>query len=137
MLREKSAGGLVERAGRLLLVKVRNLSGDIVWTLPKGHLEAGETAQQAALREVAEETGWTCRIKGKLPTAAYFFRRGRRLVSKRVLWFLMKPEKKTGVRDPEEILAVRWFSAKSAAEKLRYPSDLKLLAAFHGRRSQA
>ena len=120
----------MERSGRLLLVKVRNLSGEIVWTFPKGHLEPGETAADAALREVEEETGWACRIKADLPTVRYSFRRGGRLVSKRVFWFRMEPVAKTGRRDPEEILAVRWAGRGATSILLRYPSDLKLLEAY-------
>ena len=123
----------MRRGGRLLLVKVRNLSGAVVWTFPKGHLERGETAEQAAVREVEEETGWRCRIQASLPTARYAFRRGGRLVHKQVRWFSMEPVAKTGARDPREILAVRWRAEASAAELLRYPSDLKLLEAFRAR----
>ena len=131
--KEVSAGGLVVRAGKVLLVKVENLEGVIRWTFPKGHLEPGETARRAALREVEEETGWACRIRGPLTTARYHFVRNGREVSKQVHWYLMAPVKKTGSRDPEEIMAVRWAALSRAAQLIAYPSDRELLGAFFKR----
>jgi 8-oxo-dGTP diphosphatase len=130
MVKEISAGGLVVRDGKVLMVKVENLKGEIVWTFPKGHLESGEGARQAALREVEEETGWSCRILNPLTTARYRFERHGRLVSKEVRWYRMDPIKKVGSRDPDEILAVRWSTLVNASRLLRYDSDIKLLEAF-------
>ena len=133
MLREVSAGGLVVREGRLLMVKVTKLQGEVVWTFPKGHLEAGEGSRQAALREVEEETGWACRIRERLSTARYHFLRHGREVSKQVRWYLMAPVKKVGSRDGEEIMAVRWAGVAEAGKLIRYPSDIELLEAFRKR----
>ncbi len=130
MLKETSAGGLVVRAGKVLLVKVENLEGEVRWTFPKGHLEQGEGSRQAALREVEEETGWACRIQKPLATAQYHFLRRGSEVSKQVKWYLMTPLKKTGSQDPNEIMAVRWAPLARAAELIRYPSDRELLDAF-------
>jgi ADP-ribose pyrophosphatase YjhB (NUDIX family) len=75
---EHSAGGVILEDGRVLLIQMRNLEGKEVWTFPKGHLEAGETPRQAAIREVAEETGFDCEITGELYKAEYaFVRKGR------------------------------------------------------------
>jgi 8-oxo-dGTP pyrophosphatase MutT (NUDIX family) len=135
VLKEISAGGLVVREGKVLLVQVRNLKGEVRWTFPKGHLEVGESARQAALREVEEETGWACRIREPLTTASYRFLRGGREVSKQVKWYLMAPLKKTGSRDPDEIMAVRWAPLARAAEIISYPSDRELLESFFKRRA--
>jgi ADP-ribose pyrophosphatase YjhB (NUDIX family) len=133
VLREVSAGGLVVRDGKVLLVRVENLQGEVRWTFPKGHLEAGEGPRQAARREVEEETGWACRIRGALGTARYRFRRGAREVSKQVRWYLMTPLRRTGSRDPDEVLAVRWAALGAARRLISYPSDIALLDAYQRR----
>lgn len=126
--REFSAGGIVrDSKGRLLMVKVKNLNGETVWTFPKGHIERGETAEASAVREVEEETGWKCEISGELPEARYWFRRGPLLVHKKVRWFEMKPLRKTGAPAPDEILEVEWVSGAEARRRAKYKSDLALL----------
>ena len=88
--KEHSAGGVILEDGTVLLILVKNLKGDQVWTFPKGHLEPGETPEAAALREVSEETGWDCEITSPLYKAEYSFMRGEMLVDKEVHWFLVK-----------------------------------------------
>ena len=127
MMKEVSAGGIVSRLGKMLLVKVRNLAGEKVWTFPKGHLEKGETPLNAALREVEEETGWRCQSLGALLTVKYSFQRQGIPVAKMVKWYAMEPVKKTGKPDALEILAVKWVTQEQARDILSYPSDLKLL----------
>jgi ADP-ribose pyrophosphatase YjhB (NUDIX family) len=131
--REVSAGGVVSRDGKLLLVRVKNLEKRKVWTFPKGHLDPGETALEAAIREVREETGWRCRAQGPLYTARYRFRRGKTPVSKVVKWYRMRPQRKVGRPDLDEILSARWVSVSRAEELLSYPSDLKLVSAWKRR----
>jgi 8-oxo-dGTP pyrophosphatase MutT (NUDIX family) len=130
MRREVSAGGVVSRGERLLLVKVKNLLGELRWTFPKGHLEDGETALEAALREVEEETGWRCRTRKALPTVSYRFKREGKPVAKSVRWWWMEPVEKTGRPDADEILSARWAKPSDARRLLTYPSDLKLLSAW-------
>lgn len=127
--KEFSAGGVVIKDGRLLLIKMRDLSGSEVWTFPKGHLEEGETPEQAALREVKEEAGLDCRILSPLHVARYsFFRRGVP-VDKRVDWFLMEETGGDGrPLTPDEVLDRRWVSPAGAAELLKYPSDLRIMS---------
>ncbi len=124
---EVSAGGVVIKNRRLLLIKVRNLKKEVVWTFPKGHLEKGETNKEAALREVREETGYHCRVTGKLKPVKYWFYRGKQLVKKSVYWFLMMPVKKVGRRDPEEVMRTTWGSLRLATERLTYTSDKNIL----------
>ena len=136
MDREHSAGGVVAKKGKVLLVKVRNLEGKKVWTFPKGHLEKGESELEAALREVEEETGWRCRkVKGLL-SVRYNFSRDGRPVAKRVKWYWLEPVEKVGKPDAEEVIRTRWVTPAEAGKRLRYPSDFKLLRVWdknHGR----
>lgn len=129
---EFSAGGLVfdEAARKLALVRVKNLQGEIVWTFPKGHIEKGETAPEAALREVREETGWACEIRRPFEKVQYWFRREGGLVKKSVTWFLMAPVKREGAHDADEILEIRWADLAEARELVSYRSDITLLEKF-------
>jgi 8-oxo-dGTP pyrophosphatase MutT (NUDIX family) len=126
-VKEHSAGGLVAKGGKVLLVKVTNLKGEEVWCFPKGHLEKGETAEQAAVREVTEETGWRCKSLGPILTVGYFFKRQGRLVSKKVDWFLMEADQKVGVPDAVEVHDVQWAPVAKAKTLLQYPTDVQVL----------
>ena len=131
--KEYAAGGIVGRGGKILLVQVRNLKGEIVWTFPKGHLEKKETWLAAALREVEEETGWKCRSRGPLANVTYRFERDGKPVFKRVRWYEMEPVAKTGRPDADEIRRTKWVDARTAAKSLSYPSDGRVLAGYLGR----
>src|SRR5262245_7289190 len=125
---EFSAGGVVRDGEQLLMVKVENLEGKIAWTFPKGHLEKGEKAPQAALREVEEETGYRCEILRPFDKVEYFFKREGQLIKKSVTWFLMKPLEKTGTHDTDEIIETRWVSMAEANDLATYKSDKQLLS---------
>ncbi len=129
---EFSAGGLVFDAvlKKVLLVQVKNLQDHVVWTFPKGHIEKGETAEQAALREVREETGWSCLIQAPLHKVQYWFRRDGSLVKKTVTWFLMAPKERLGAHDPKEIMDLCWASGPEAQRLVSYRSDVELLNRF-------
>ena len=126
--KEHSAGGVILEDGNVLLIQVQNLKGDKVWTFPKGHLEAGETPEQAAVREVSEETGWDCEISSYLFKAEYTFSRGGELVDKDVCWFMMKRVGGDGMpKTPDEILDMKWCALADAENELSYNSDLEIL----------
>jgi len=124
---EFSAGGIARDGEQLLMIRVRTLDGKELWTFPKGHLEPGETAEQAAVREVQEETGYRCAIAAPLETVIYWFERNAILTKKTVTWFLMTPLEKTGTHDPEEILEAAWVSIEEAQKRVRYKSDKTIL----------
>ena len=93
------------------------------WSLPKGKLEEGEGWQEAALREVEEETGYRCEPAAELPHISYFDRKGRR---KLVRYWLMEPLE--GQFEPHaEVDELRWISPDEADELLTYPHDKELV----------
>jgi 8-oxo-dGTP pyrophosphatase MutT (NUDIX family) len=127
---EFSAGGVVvDDHGRILLIRARDLRNRAVWTLPKGALAAGESNEEAALREVREETGYRCEVVRELPAVTYWFQRDGRRVRKTVHWYLMRPLEKVGDHD-HEVDEVRWVDRDEALTRLRYDSDRKLVASF-------
>jgi ADP-ribose pyrophosphatase YjhB (NUDIX family) len=127
-----SAGGLVvDDAGRVLLIRARDLRNQPVWTLPKGALNPGESAADAALREVREETGWECEVVRELDAVTYWFQRDGRRIRKTVRWYLMRPLRKAGEHD-HEVDEVLWTDPGDARARLRYESDLRLVNTMVG-----
>ena len=115
----KAAGGLVRRDGRVAVAH-RPRYDD--WSFPKGKLDAGETWEQAALREVEEEIGLRCRLGDELPPVAYDVEKGHKVVR----YWLMEPE--SGAFEPnEEVDEVRWLSPAEAEQLLTYDHDRALL----------
>jgi 8-oxo-dGTP diphosphatase len=93
------------------------------WSLPKGKLEEGEGWQEAALREVEEETGYRCEPITELPHVSYLDRKGRR---KLVRYWLMEPIE--GKFEPHgEVDELRWLIPDEAYEQLTYPHDKELV----------
>ncbi|MBI5061189.1 MAG: NUDIX domain-containing protein [Candidatus Aenigmarchaeota archaeon] len=86
MKTEISAGGVVFRGKKILLIK--DSYGR--WSLPKGHIEKGETAEQAALREIKEETGIDGRIIELLGEIKYFFQLKGEKIFKIAKFFLVE-----------------------------------------------
>jgi 8-oxo-dGTP pyrophosphatase MutT (NUDIX family) len=126
-LLEFSAGGVVvDDRGQYLLIRARDLRNRPVWTLPKGTLAPGETSEQAALREVCEETGYRCEVVRELQAVTYWFQRNGRRIKKTVRWYLMHPLEKVGEHD-HEVDEVEWADREEALRRLRYDSDRTLL----------
>jgi len=126
-LLEFSAGGVVvDDRGQFLLIRARDLRNRPVWTLPKGTLAPGETSEQAALREVREETGYRCEVVRDLEEVTYWFQRNGRRIKKTVRWYLMRPMEKVGDHD-HEVDEVAWADREEALRRLRYDSDRHLL----------
>ncbi len=118
--RVEAAGGVVVVDGRVLLVH-RPRYDD--WTLPKGKLDPGESFEEAALREVEEETGLVCRLGRELPSTEYHDNKGRPKV---VRYWLMEVER--GEFEPnDEVDEVRWAELGEAPALLTYDRDRELV----------
>ena len=124
---EFSCGGVILDGRKVLLVQVKNMKGRKIWTFPKGHIEAGETPRQAALREVLEETGYKAVIIRPMIRVKYAFTFQGNYIKKMVQWYLMKKLGRIGKHDASEILASRWVSLAKARELVQYPSDIRLV----------
>jgi 8-oxo-dGTP diphosphatase len=118
----QAAGGVVvDDEGRVLLVH-RPRYDD--WSLPKGHLERDETFEQAALREVLEETGLRCALGEELPVARYAVN-GRPKV---VRWWRMHVLEEVGEPD-DEVDEMSWLAPQDAIALLDYDHDRALVHA--------
>jgi 8-oxo-dGTP diphosphatase len=119
-----AAGGVVlDGDGRVVLVH-RPKYDD--WSLPKGKLAPGESFEEAALREVEEETGLRCRLVRELPSVEYADARGR---PKTVRYWLMEVEADTGFVPGNEVDAVRRLPRDEALSLLTYARDHYVLSA--------
>lgn len=103
-------GVLVSPERRVLVREPRRHFGGYVWSWPKGTPDKGESPEEAALREVLEETGYRARIVGALPSAY------RGTTASTTAFFLMVPEGKAGPFREDETIQVRWVSFAEAAE---------------------
>lgn len=112
---------MLDGAGRVLLVRYR--SG--AWAFPKGHLEAGETPEQTAVREVREETGVSAVPLAPLPATRYTNDRGE---AREIHWFVMRAAgAPTALEDT--FAEGGFFAPEVAASMLTYPEDQHLLRA--------
>ena len=131
MIREFSAGGVVVRRfrGRPFIVAVR-VKGGAVLALPKGHIEPGESAAQAAEREVREETGISGDFAEKLGDVRYWYAREGQRVLKVVSFFLFRYRSGT-VRDyqAEEVDSAEWVPLEDAPRLLSYKGEREMAAA--------
>ena len=131
---EVSAGGLViDHSGTqgLLIGRIdhKDTTGKrILWSLPKGHIEEGETPEQAAIREVAEETGITSSITKSLGVIDFWFMAGGKRIHKTVHHFMFTEV--SGVLTPQvtEVDEVSWFPLAEIVDRLAYPDEKKLIA---------
>lgn len=128
---ETSAGGLiVDRAGehlRAALIARHDRRGRLVWSLPKGHLEAGETPEDAAIREVEEETGIRGRVLAPLGVIDFWFIAENRRIHKTVHHYLMEASGGELSDEDAEVVEVAWFPLGDVRERLAYADERRLL----------
>lgn len=129
---EVSAGGLVvdSTGTRGLLIARRDQKDQtrLIWSLPKGHIEAGETPEIAALREVAEETGITSEIARSLGVIDFWFMASGKRIHKTVHHFLFKEVGGSLKPQVTEVDDVAWIPLEEIVTKLAYPDEKKLIA---------
>jgi len=131
---EVSAGGLVidESKTKGLLIGRRDHKDStgtrIIWSLPKGHIEDGETPEQAAVREVAEETGIHSEIERSLGVIDFWFMADGKRIHKTVHHFQFKEVGGLLEAQVSEVDEVGWFPLTEIIGLLAYPDEKKLIA---------
>jgi 8-oxo-dGTP pyrophosphatase MutT (NUDIX family) len=122
---EFSAGGVVVRDGEVIVIVPvrRDASGDRVLALPKGHPDGDETPEQAAAREVREETGVVAEIVNKLGDIDYTYERRGRRVAKTVSFFLFKYRSGEVEDHDHEIEEALWMPLEEAARALSFEGE--------------
>lgn len=130
-----SAGGLLYRQRRegveVVLAGRRRNDGQMVWSIPKGHVERGESAHDTAVREVREETGISGEIEAELGDIRYSYvvhdAGRRRRVAKQVHFFLMRSVGGRFADRDTEMDEVRWFPIQGAERVMAYENERVLL----------
>lgn len=130
VVREPTAGGVIFRRNKddqveiLLIQDAKNR-----WTIPKGHIEEGESAKQTAKREIGEETGLTdVKVLNWLGKINFRYRRTTSLVLMTTEIFLVKALGDTNKLKPEEWMnGIKWFPATEALDKIEYDDIGKLI----------
>lgn len=120
----KAAGGIVQKDGKVLMILKNGF-----WDLPKGKIDGVESAEIAAIREVAEECGLkSLSIQKELPITYYFFTEKNELVLKETKWFLMISETEGPLKGDEKegITEVKWMD-KSEWEEASQKSHLSVM----------
>lgn len=125
---ETSAGGLVvdTATGLAALIGRLDRRGRLLWSLPKGHIEAGETAEQAAVREVTEETGIVGEVIAQLGVIDYWFVAEDRRIHKTVHHFLLRRLGGELSDADVEVTEVGWVPLSELETRLAYADERKL-----------
>ncbi len=117
----QAAGGVILSGGRVCVIHRPDYED---WSLPKGKLDAGERHEDAALREVHEETGLRCRLGAELSSQEYTDRKGR---PKTVRWWAMEVLADDGLTPSDEVDELRWVPVEQAGALLDYEHDRELV----------
>jgi 8-oxo-dGTP pyrophosphatase MutT (NUDIX family) len=129
---ETSAGGLVVdssdvREARAALIGRVDRRGRLLWSLPKGHVEPGETTEDAAVREVAEETGISGRVLASLGTIDFWFVADGRRIHKTVHHFLLMATGGELSAEDVEVEEVEWVPLTELSDRLAYADERRLV----------
>ncbi|KKF00428.1 NUDIX hydrolase [Mycolicibacterium obuense] len=130
---ETSAGGLVidgldgpKESQVAALIGRTDRRGRMLWSLPKGHIERGETAEQTAIREVAEETGIQGSVLAALGSIDYWFVTEGRRVHKTVHHYLMRFAGGELSDEDVEVTEVAWVPLQELPKRLAYADERRL-----------
>jgi 8-oxo-dGTP pyrophosphatase MutT (NUDIX family) len=128
---EVSAGGVVYRRSpdgiEVALAARRTRRGDLAWGLPKGLVEPDETPEEAALREVREESGLESQLEDSLGEIRYFYVWEGTRVRKLVRFFLMRATGGDVSLHDDEMEDVRWFPLANAVRRATYRGEREVL----------
>jgi 8-oxo-dGTP pyrophosphatase MutT (NUDIX family) len=129
--RQTSAGGVVVRQGEsgpeVLLASRRTRRGELVWGLPKGLVESRESAEDTAVREVREETGYRARVRENLGDVSYWFVWEGTRIRKTVHFFLMEDLGETPGQRDAEMEDVAWFPIEEAVRTAGFDSEKDMI----------
>jgi 8-oxo-dGTP pyrophosphatase MutT (NUDIX family) len=128
---EVSAGGVVYRrsddGAEIVLAARRTRRGDLAWGLPKGLIEPEETPEEAAVREVREETGLEAEVEASLGDIRYFYVWEGVRVRKAVHFFLMRATGGDVSLHDHEMEVVQWFPLSVALRRATYKGEREVL----------
>lgn len=126
-----SAGGVLLRPGpkgaEVLLAARRTRRGEVVWGLPKGLVEKGESFEDAAVREVREETGFEGAITAPLGSVSYWFVWEDTRINKTVHFFVMELTGGDAAFRDMEMEDVDWFPLATAADSVAFNSEREII----------
>jgi len=116
---------------RAVIIGRRNNRGRLLWSLPKGHLEEGETAHEAAVREVLEETGLAGDIIGELGVIDFWFQQEAITIHKTVHHFLLIAREGTLTAQEGEVDEIAWVGLDQVAKRLTHQDEKQLITKAH------
>lgn len=131
VVREPTAGGIVFRRrkgdGEIEILLIQDAKNR--WTIPKGHIEEGESAKETAEREIREETGLQeMKVSSWLGKINFRYRRQQSLVLMTTEIFLVQAQGDTEKLKPEEWMnGIKWFPAAEALDKIEYEDIGKII----------